>query len=369
MNLVCRLVFFSLLLLIALPGMAQEGVPGIDKVVIDPGHGGKDPGAVYRTVKEKDINLSVALQLGALINKHYPSVEVIYTRSTDLFIPLGERADKANKAGADLFISIHVNSAASTSARGTETFVMGMDKAGKNLEIAMKENDVVTYEEDYSTRYQGFVPGSAESYIMFSIMQYAFQTQSLNLARLVQDQYTDGMKLPNRGVKQGPFLVLWYASMPSILTELGFLSNETDRATLTSKKGQEGLARSLFNAFSAYKAEHEEEAKRITLALDQAATYVATEEEQTTKGGICYRIQLLSSTKKVPRNSSRFGRYRGEVKEIIIEGHYKYFLGEVATYQEAAALQKQVRAEIKDAFAVPFRGEVPITMQEARDSE
>ena len=188
------------------------------KVVIDPGHGGQDPGCSYKQFKEKDIVLNVALRLGELIKDNFSDVEVIYTRKTDVFIPLYERGNIANKAGADLFFSIHVNAARSSAAAGTETFVMGVDKAGRNLDIAMKENDVITFEDDYSAKYQGYVPGSSESFIIFSLMQYSYQGQSLTLANMVQRQYVRNTAMGNRGVKQAGFLVLWNAAMPSILT-------------------------------------------------------------------------------------------------------------------------------------------------------
>ena len=188
-----RLLALPILYLAALlcytPSPAQTARVGIRKVVIDPGHGGQDPGCSYKQFKEKDIVLNVALRLGELIKDNFSDVEVIYTRKTDVFIPLYERGNIANKAGADLFFSIHVNAARSSAAAGTETFVMGVDKAGRNLDIAMKENDVITFEDDYSAKYQGYVPGSSESFIIFSLMQYSYQGQSLTLANMVQRQW------------------------------------------------------------------------------------------------------------------------------------------------------------------------------------
>ena len=265
-----RLLALPILYLAALlcytPSPAQTARVGIRKVVIDPGHGGQDPGCSYKQFKEKDIVLNVALRLGELIKDNFSDVEVIYTRKTDVFIPLYERGNIANKAGADLFFSIHVNAARSSAAAGTETFVMGVDKAGRNLDIAMKENDVITFEDDYSAKYQGYVPGSSESFIIFSLMQYSYQGQSLTLANMVQRQYVRNTAMGNRGVKQAGFLVLWNAAMPSILTELGFISNAGDRALLTTRSGQEKLARSLFNAFSEYKAKSEGHSSWQTLS-------------------------------------------------------------------------------------------------------
>lgn len=364
---------------------------GIRKIVIDPGHGGKDPGCSYKQYKEKDIVLQVGLRLGELIKENFPDVEVIYTRKTDVFIPLYDRGNIANKAGADLFFSIHVNAAQSSAASGTETFVMGVDKAGKNLDIAMKENDVITLEDDYSAKYQGYVPGSSESFIIFSLMQYSYQSQSLTLANMIQKQYVKHTTMGNRGVKQAGFLVLWNAAMPSILTELGFISNTADRQMLITRSGQEKLARSLFNAFSEYKAKSEGQTSWQTLNNLSAAedremdrnndpagndnSSVSRSQDSkntsanTSKGKVEYRIQVMTSDRKVPKNSSRFGPYRGEVTEMIVGGVYKYYVGCVPTYQEALSLQRKVRAQFKDAFMVPFCNGKRITVSEARKME
>ena len=373
-------------IVLALPAVCQSSrAAGINKVVIDAGHGGKDPGTHYGEFKEKNINLAVALRLGQLIEENYPQVSVIYTRKTDVFVPLADRADKANKAGADLFMSIHVNGSKSSAPSGTETFVMGVSKAEQNLEIAMKENDVIVYEEDYNARYQGYTPGSTESFIIFSLMQYSYQGQSLNLASLVQKQYSQHIPLGNRGVKQAGFLVLWYAAMPSVLTELGFISNAQDRKLLTTKSGQEKLARSLFNAFSEYKVKSEGKGQLIVLGNEVSPDDEDAPEPQpvfsddsaarpsasagASGGKICYRVQVMSSPQKMPRNSSRFGVYRGEVKEIVIGGSYKYFVGEAASYREALSLQAEVRKQIRDAFVVAFENESTISLEDARRRE
>ena len=364
---------------------------GIRKIVIDPGHGGKDPGCSYKQYKEKDIVLQVGLRLGELIKENFPDVEVIYTRKTDVFIPLYDRGNTANKAGADLFFSIHVNAAQSSAASGTETFVMGVDKAGKNLDIAMKENDVITLEDDYSAKYQGYVPGSSESFIIFSLMQYSYQSQSLTLANMIQKQYVKHTTMGNRGVKQAGFLVLWNAAMPSILTELGFISNTADRQMLITRSGQEKLARSLFNALNEYQTPPEGQTSWQTLNNLSAAedremdrnddpagndnSSVSRSQDSkntsanTSKGKVEYRIQVMTSDRKVPKNSSRFGPYRGEVTEMIVGGVYKYYVGCVPTYQEALSLQRKVRAQFKDAFMVPFCNGKRITVSEARKME
>lgn len=198
-------VVFLSLFGVVITANAQKKEIGINTVVIDAGHGGRDAGAVGRIYKEKDINLDVALRLGKMIGQKYPDVKVVYTRKTDVLIPLNERGNIANKAGADLFISIHINSNKSSAPSGTSTYVMGVDKAGKNLDVAMKENDVISYEDDYSTKYQGYVPGSPESFIIFSLIQSAYLSQSCTFADMVQKQFASQTKMQNRGVHQAGF--------------------------------------------------------------------------------------------------------------------------------------------------------------------
>lgn len=240
---------------------AQETGPvsRIRTVVIDAGHGGKDPGAISRNgkYKEKNITLSVALKLGELIKSNYPNIKVVYTRSTDKYVELAKRADIANRNKADLFISIHVNSAKATQARGTETFVMGAHKSQDNFEVCKLENSVIVIEEDYERKYEGFNPGSPESYIIFSLLQNVHQEQSIRYAAKVQGEFSKGPITVNRGVKQGGLLVLWRTTMPAVLTELGFISNAKDCAVLVTNSGQEQFARKLFNAFVSYKKEFE----------------------------------------------------------------------------------------------------------------
>jgi len=223
-------------------------------LVIDAGHGGKDPGAAGRKSKEKNINLAVALELGRLVAKNCPDVKVVYTRKTDVFVELDERARIANKAKADLFISIHVNStAARVGPQGTETYTLGMHRAADNLEVAKRENSVITLESNYEQRYEGFDPKSSESYIIFELMQDQNMEKSVRLARLIQQQMRSSAKRVDKGVFQAGFLVLRATSMPSALVELGYINNPTEEQYLTSKEGQAALARSIYNAFVQYK--------------------------------------------------------------------------------------------------------------------
>ena len=221
-------------------------------VVLDAGHGGKDPGAVGKFSKEKDLNLSLVLKMGELIAERYPDVKVVYTRSTDVFIPLQTRADIANKANADLFISIHTNSAESKAPSGVETFILGTDRMEANLDVAMRENAVMKLESDYKTTYQGFDPNSIDSYIMFELMQNSYMDQSLRFAEQVQQRFVGHLNRSDRGVRQAAFWVLLKTACPSILFEMGFISNPEEERFLNKPASMAQMANALVNAFGAY---------------------------------------------------------------------------------------------------------------------
>ena len=223
-------------------------------LVIDAGHGGRDGGALGRKSKEKNINLAVALELGRLVEQNCPDVKVVYTRKTDVFVELTERADIANKAKADLFISIHTNALAKGRiSRGTETYTLGMHKAAENLAVAQRENSVITLESDYKTRYEGFDPKSSESYIIFELMQDQNMAQSVKLARKVQEQFRSTAGRLDKGVHQAGFLVLRATSMPSVLVELGYINNPSEETYLNSQAGIAAMAKSIYRAFVAYR--------------------------------------------------------------------------------------------------------------------
>lgn len=236
-------------------------------VVLDAGHGGRDPGAVGRISREKNINLSVALALGRLIESNCPDTRVIYTRKSDVFIPLDRRAQIANKAKANLFISIHTNAMPGKKiARGTETYTMGMARAQENLDVAKRENSVILVEDDYKTRYEGFDPRSSESYIIFELMQDKYMEQSVSLARNIQREFKNTAKRADRGVHQAGFLVLRATTMPSVLVELGYITTADEERYLNSAQGISKLAQSLYNAFTQYKKTHMRKAAPATAA-------------------------------------------------------------------------------------------------------
>lgn len=369
---------FTLLLTATLAISSAADEPSINQiktVVIDPGHGGHDPGTVSAGAKykEKNIVLSVGLKLGSMIKAKYPHIKVIYTRSTDKFVPLAERSDIANRNKADLFISIHVNATKSTSVNGTETFVMGTHKSESNFELCKAENSVIVMEDDYNAKYEGFNPNSPESYIIFSLLQNTHLEQSLKFAGIVQKNYKSGPIYGNRGVKQGGLIVLWRSTMPAILTEIGFMSNSKDRAVMITKEGQTNIARRLFNAFCEYKKSYEEESgtgiaanvvkedntdSRSTSASTQgkssapaASSSSSSSPAASASANGYYSIQILSVTKVLKDNAPDL-KGRKDFSYIKSKGAYKYMIGRYATRKEATAALPKIRSLFKGAFVI-----------------
>ncbi len=226
----------------------------IKKIVIDPGHGGKDSGTLGSETMEKDIALKISLELGSLITTNFPNIEVIYTRSTDVFVPLHQRAELANQLEADLFISIHCNAMENASGiHGSEVYVMGLHTAKENLEIAKRENAAILLESDFENNYDGYDPNSDESHIVLSMFQNAFLEQSIFFASQIGDAIRDNTALKNRGVKQAGFVVLRQTTMPSVLIETGYLTNTKDNKGLATTNGQKKMAFAIFEAFQSYK--------------------------------------------------------------------------------------------------------------------
>lgn len=252
-------LIFLLSILLLLLALKPAGRPQyrVRKVVIDAGHGGKDPGKIGKISKEKEVALKIALKVGQYIEQYLDEVEVIYTRTDDRFLELWERPDLANKNNADLFISVHCNSEPRKRAYGTETFVMGLHTSGKNLELAKSENAVVLMEEDYEENYDGYDPSSPQSHILFSLFQNAYRENSMRFARKVETQFKKRVGRKSRGVKEAGFVVLWKAAMPSVLIEVGFLSNEKEERYLNDELGQTYIASGIFRAFRDYKNEIE----------------------------------------------------------------------------------------------------------------
>ncbi|MEG2181308.1 MAG: N-acetylmuramoyl-L-alanine amidase [Bacteroidales bacterium] len=412
------LLYINLLVVLSFFVPALHAGEKIFTVVIDAGHGGKDPGARGRVIDEKIINLSVALKLGDLITEKHSDVKVIYTRKTDRFIELDERANIANRNKADLFISIHTNAVKrGNNVVGTETYTLGLARTDENLGVAMRENSAILLEDNYLQKYEGFDPNSSESYIIFEFMQNKHVEQSIGLASEIQKAFTVANR-ENRGVRQAGLLVLRKTSMPSVLVELGFISNREEERFMKTEAGRNMLSRALYNAFSKYKREYDR--KQGALSDDsaiapleqlettaevrevQAAPQTQPAEEYTAfpvgseedilqrkqresdvesvsvdtsdresstiprlantdkvkdinkKDVLIYKIQILTAEKKLSSSSKLFKGYKG-VDFFVERGIYKYTYGETTDFNTIRNLRRKVAKNFKDAFIVAFK--------------
>lgn len=368
-------IFLSGLLPLEAAGTKKDFV-----VVIDAGHGGHDPGAIGKKAREKNINLSVALAVGKLIEENCTDTRVVYTRKTDVFLPLERRARIANNAKADLFISIHTNALPKGKiARGAETYTLGMARADENLEVAKRENSVILVEENYEEHYAGFNPNSSESYIMFEFMQDQYMEQSVKLAKLIQTQFRTTAKRIDKGVHQAGFLVLRATSMPSVLIELGYISTPDEERYLNSSAGIASMSRSIYNAFVNYKNQQRKNVTpQATVKTENptptpsadTSTKQQTAKQPKNEGGKkeadnrpVFKVQIFTSSQLLPTGSSKLkGVKANYYKE---NGAFKYTYGNTTDYNEILRLRKQVSAKFKDAFIVAFRGEEKINVQEA----
>ena len=377
-------------------------------LVIDAGHGGTDAGAIGTLTKEKNINLNVALAFGRLVERNCPDVRVIYTRKTDVFIPLHTRADIANRNKADLFISIHTNALPKGRiSRGLETYTLGMHRAADNLAVAKRENEVILYETDYKQRYQGFDPRSSESYIMFEFMQDRNMAQSVELAKCVQRRTCASAGRQNKGVKQAGFLVLRETSMPSCLIELGFISTPDEERFLHSSSGVEQLGRGIYQAFLDYRnkydknitvpfkveAQKEVEIPTVVPKKEEPAPVAAPQKEelapvaerQDTVKAVAepqkvaepvaqkdtakvsapvFKLQILASSSRLKPQSAQL---QGHSEATCYEegGLYKYTLGASEDYNEIAQLRKSLLSQFPQAFVVAFRDGKKMDVHEA----
>lgn len=362
-----RLILSLFLVLVAVVAGAKDFT-----VVIDAGHGGKDPGALSANgkIREKDITLKVALMVGESIEKKYPEVKVLYTRKTDVFVGLNDRARMANKADADLFISIHVNAAQNRSAKGAETYTLGVEEARteRNLEIAKRENGVILLEDDHEKTYANFNPNSPESYIIFEYMQSEFVKESIHIASYVQENFANDANRLDRGVRQAGFLVLNATSMPSILVELGYISNAEEAKYLASASAQQRLSTCISKAFDKYYAE----LKRLNgggEVLAEADPAVTEEKKIETISTMVeddtpvFKVQFLSSSKKLSNGDQVF-KGLVSVEYYYDKGLYKYTCGASTNYNEILEIKRNVNEKFKDAFVVAFvKGERIDTQQ------
>lgn len=319
-------------------------------VVLDAGHGGKDPGALYGNVREKDITLSIVLEVGKILTNKYNNIEVVYTRQSDVFIPLIERTHIANKKHANLFVSFHVNASKSTEPSGYEVYVMGNAKVKAWLETAIAENSVAIYEDNYLESYDGIDPNSTEGYIAFSLYQNHFLDKSLNLADKVTNNTLQVAPFMNRGIKQAPFFVLYKATMPSILIELGFITNQHDRTWITNKDNQKKLAINIANAIADYIINVD------NFPLVEKQTPV-TDTSKVITNELVYYIQFLSSSDKLTNNNKVYTDFHTDsVSYYFFNNAYRYIYGHFTNFNEARDKLNYVKQKgYKDAFIVKFK--------------
>ncbi len=371
-------------LLVGLSGGAMAQLPGeLTTVIIDPGHGGKDPGTHGAIRKEKDIVLAVALKLGQYLQKEFPRLKVRYTRNTDTFIALNERSERAIAEKADLFISIHCNWASSPATEGAESYVMGLHRSNSNLEVAQRENAVIAYEDDYTTKYEGYDPKSPESFMIFSLIQNVFLDQSLEFASMVQDEFATRAKRTNRGVRQAGFLVLYKSTMPAVLIELGFLSNAKEERFLASAEGQDYMASAILRAFRRYKkardlrslpsmvaiSRNDADADTTRAAGSQSSAPAASSTTSTppAQSAVRYRVQVATLNKAVER-SHRIWKEFPDLIEEKAEGQYRYYTGEYTSYEAAKQVLEAALPRHKGAFIVALRNGKRISTEQARKS-
>lgn len=331
-------------------------------VVLDPGHGGTDPGAVGTIVKEKDLNLNVALLVGKKILERCPNVKVIYTRDSDKTVPLKDRPMIANRANGDLFISIHTNSNESKRPCGTETYVIGLAKAGANFEVAKRENSVILLEKDRES-YQGFDPTSPESYIMFEFMQDQYIEQSLQMADFIQQNFSKKTDRTDRGVRQDLFWVLHQTKMPSVLVEMGFVSNASDQSYMMSKKGQNAIAESIVCAFEQYKHEFDKK-NGLKFKPEKNTQEMVVEQHCNDTIMPIFKLQLFVSKEVLPLGHLSL---KGETNLAYYEegGWVKYTCGETNSYSEIKKLKKDMDKKFGDSFIIAFLNGKKISVKEA----
>ncbi|MFH6995988.1 N-acetylmuramoyl-L-alanine amidase [Flavobacterium sp. FlaQc-48] len=366
-----KVIFTFFLTILSFCAYSQANV---FKVTLDAGHGDHDFGAVYSGRIEKNIALAIVLKVGKILESS-PNVNVIYTRKTDVFIDLVERANIANRANSNIFVSIHCNANKNTAADGTETYVMGLSKVASNLEAAKKENSVITLEKDYKRKYEGFDPNSPESMVGMTLMQEEYLDNSISLASKIEDNFDKlGKKLRHGGVKQAPFMVLHKAYMPRVLVETGFVSNPTEGNILNSEEGQNDIAKAIAEAILSYKNEYfgsgnpeiaEARPARDTSTPKKAKVVETAAVAKNTPKGIFFKVQLIASIKKTPLEPKNFKGLKN-VTMLYENNIYKYFYQETSNYDTA----KKYLEEAKDkgygaAFLIATKDGEKISIQDA----
>lgn len=362
--------FLATMILLFFPFFAesQDKLGKIKCICIDAGHGGKDPGCIGLKSYEKNIALSVALKVGKLIKTEYPDIKIVYTREKDEFIELDQRGKIANNHKADLFISIHVNAAKDKTVKGIETYVMGLHKLQANLQVAMKENAAIKYEDNYTVRYAGFDPSRPESYIIFSMMQNLYLGKSLEIAGLVQEELIKSTQKHDRSIRQAGFLVLKDVAMPAILIELGFMSNPEEERFLNSLSGQNKMAGAIARAFQKYKTHVEKNS--VVLTPHQAEREKDTLQQNQLSASsleLFYAIQVASAVAPVKNTQNLCTDYK--IEELLTEKRYRYFVCKSSDLEEVKQKLQKVRKKVKDCFIIAVHKGKLINIAEARRLE
>ncbi len=352
-RIICLIIFLAAFCTV----MSADGT-GLRTVVIDAGHGGKDSGCVSRDGKtyEKTLVLDIANTLAKKIRDAYPDVKVIQTRSNDTFIPLNDRAEIANDAKGDLFISIHINSFDKTTPNGYSVHVLGQSssKNQDNIDVCRRENSVILLEDDYTTKYQGFDPNNPESFIFMTLMQNSHLEQSLRFAQIISDNLKGGPIKTDRGIWQNSYLVLWRTAMPAVLVELGFISNSTDLSKLRVQANRSDLAQRIFNAFSQYKKIYDESVSLSGMSGHSEDSSAVQTEESVSAGDTLYAVQILVSSKEYRTDDPLF---LGYAPLVIRSGKYnKYYISVSGSEAEARKNFKAIKAKYADAFLVKIQG-------------
>ncbi len=419
-----KFILVCLLGAILLAGFVPTSLYAQDRkftVVLDAGHGGHDPGAMGSFIREKDINLAIVLELGALIERNFKDVKVVYSRKTDKYLTLQERADVVNNNHADLFLCIHSNSNPNPSASGSESYTLGLAKSKANLDVAMRENSVIMLEKDYQSKYKGFDPNSVDSYIMFEFMQDKYIDKSLDMASNIQKQFVSFCNRSDRGVRQAGFWVLHRSACPSVLIEVGFVSNPAEERYLSSDIGRNEMAKAIYNAFIFYKHDHDkksgiqnvfvpkrevpepkvqeirksetlkkapiERAETTQIALEttitatqlptktsQQTTYKnSTEQTQYSKStetkanlgkNLTFKVQLFATRLNLNPSSAEFRGVKNT--EFFVEsGLKKYTLGAENEYPKIEKIRASILSKFPDAFVIVFDGDRKLSPKEA----
>ena len=366
-----KLIFFLFVFILSSNFLfSQVNSNKIKTVVIDPGHGGKDSGTMGTKrfkIYEKHVALSVSLKLGKYISESFPEIDVIYTRSSDVFLELNERTEIANNANADLFISIHCDGFTNPKPSGASVFVMGMSKLKANMDVAMRENAAIYLEDNYQQKYEGFDPKSPESYIVFSLMQNTYLNQSLKIAEEVENQFATRANRKSRGVKQAPFYVISRTNMPSILIECGFLTNPKEEEFLHSDLGQDYIASAIFRAFRTYKENIEIEENNLKnknqLISDSTNNDTIVVKEKKKESTLLYKVQIGTFLKSMS-NQDQFIELKAEEEKI--NGTYKYYVLAGNNKKDADKLKDYLREiGFKGAFIVAFLDGKQISTKDA----